>query len=556
MDTIKHQAEKEKKSFPRIAEGPNCGQLPPAPDLNFAAYVMEVIADYGNTVAIVDGETDDTRTFSFLVENVPRVAGGLKAAGVGLGDVVLMVSPNHVDFPLVMLSVVYCGATYAVVNSNLTPEGLCRVMRHCGTRWVVCHPSVLEKIEEAKSRLPSETIQQVWLVGEEGGQHSATLYKLMTSSPMQPVNKDDGLITEDMVAMMFFSSGTTGKPKGAMYSHLTLLNFVISKRCTKVNNVPDSQTKGDRQKILMTFSLSHAYGTVMVLLNSLAGTMTVILQRFSPEEYFQTIERYKITVSPVPPNVIDFLSKSPLLSKYDISSVTEFACTGSHLPNEVANVFKEKTGQRIVNSYGLTEGLIVSSNNKKSFKLGSAGRILPYVKVKVIDTETGDMLGEYDEGEVCVQSPFIMIGYIDNSEATRDVIDPQGWLHTGDVGYFDEDNFLFLTDRLKDVIKFEGYQVYPAQIESVILGHEEVKEAAVIGVPDARFGEAPRACVVLVPGSHLQSKQLQDYVNSRVNPGERLTGGVEMMASLPRNDMGKILKRKLKQDFIATQTTL
>ncbi|XP_069195600.1 luciferin 4-monooxygenase-like [Procambarus clarkii] len=205
----------------------------------------------------------------------------------------------------------------------------------------------------------------------------------------------------------------------------------------------------------------------------------------------------------------------------------------------------------------MTEAVNIATNDPiYGFSPGSVGRVMPYMQVKIIDVESGKMVGEGVEGEVCVRGPTMMLGYVNNPAATAACIDSDGWLHTGDLGYYTRDDFLFLTDRIKDLIKVKGYQVSPKEVEDVLVTVEGVREAAVVGVPDARTGEAPRAYVVPTASATLSPAYLQRYVAERVAHYKRLTGGVELVDALPRNQSGKVLKRQLRQAFLTSRSKL
>jgi len=203
----------------------------------------------------------------------------------------------------------------------------------------------------------------------------------------------------------------------------------------------------------------------------------------------------------------------------------------------------------IQQAYGLTEATFVLCINKhptETYKPGHCGKLVPGVEVKVVDVKTGKSLGANKEGEICVRGLSVMRGYLRNEAATSNAIDKDKWLHTGDIGYYDEDRYFFIIDRLKELIKYKAYQVAPAEIEGILMSHPSVKDAAVVGIPDDAAGELPKAYVVKVPGSQVEARELIEWVSGKLSPQKRLRGGVEFVMEIPKNPTGKILRRLLR----------
>lgn len=313
------------------------------------------------------------------------------------------------------------------------------------------------------------------------------------------------------------------------------------------------------ESTLLVIPVCHTYGYIMLINCILSGGKMVMMAKFSPESYFEAIQTHKVTFSPIVPHIAMYLAKTPLMAKYDTSSLMAFASGTSPLAPSTHVELMQKTGKGAGVGYGMTEACatIASNGGSIGFQLGSVGRLLPYYEGKVVDVETGQVLGAGQEGELCVRGPSIMLGYMGNPEATAEVIDEDGWLHTGDLGFFDQDNFIFLTDRIKDLMKVKGFQVAPSEIEKIVRELEGVADVSVVGVPDDRLGEAPRAWVVPAPGASLDPAHIQQHVADRVSaPYKQLAGGVELINDLPKNHLGKVLKRKLKMDFLKPRSKL
>ncbi|XP_076053182.1 luciferin 4-monooxygenase-like isoform X2 [Oratosquilla oratoria] len=536
---------KDTKKEGRILTFNNEDPLPPIDETNFASYVLNIIKNYGNEVAVADSRTGKHHTYNDLKQLVPQLASGLVSAGVGKGDSVCLLTTNHIDYPIIMLAIIYAGACCVPASTSYSARELAHVIQISKLRWVVCHEDYTKRAEEAMALLDPRTIRKTWVIGESSTYPSiGTLMR----------RKVDVAHLEDIkidpwkdVAQLPFSSGTTGLPKGVMLSHRNLVTAASQGRFLAY--LGGDASKAMLQRCLLVVPVCHSYGHLTMINILLRGGLVVLMEKFSPEHYLESIQKYKITYAPVVPHIAKFLSETPMMDKYDISSVLAFGSGSSPLPASTAVNIMQRTNRGIGEGYGLTETCApIAVNGRGGYKVGATGRVLPYVELKIVDVETGEMLGENAEGEVCVRGPAIMIGYVGNPEATSKTIDEEGWLHTGDLGYFDDEEFLFLTDRMKDLIKVKGFQVSPSELEKIILTEKGVAEAAVVGVQNDRTGEAPRAYVVPRPGVALDGEYLQKKVAEQVAPYKQLSGGVQFVAWLPKNHLGKVVKKKLKTD--------
>ncbi|XP_068243128.1 probable 4-coumarate--CoA ligase 1 [Palaemon carinicauda] len=538
---------------PRILKWEGSVPVPPIPNTNFASFFLNVVAQYGEAAALVDAATGKRHTYGDIQHLVSRVRDGFAAAGVGVGDSVLLLTSNHIDAPVVLFSTMLRGAACVPVNPYLTAEELAHVIRVSGARWAVVHEEVLKVAEEAFSLVGSRVLRQLWVLGDVAGRASlADLIRTEIGDP--PVAEAFDPATT--VAMMPFSSGTTGLPKGVMLSHRNLMTAYLQSKYIRELNPPGSPNA--LQCTLMLLPTYHIYGHLFLMGCLSTGGKAVMLQKFSPEKYFEAIQNYKVTFSPIVPHIAKFLSETPLWQKYDLSSLMAFSSGSAPLPTSTMMNLMKRSGKGAGQGYGMTEtcATVAVNGGAVGFKLNAAGKLLPYYECKVIDVKTGQMVGEGVEGEICLRGPSIMLGYVNNAQATSDTIDSEGWLHTGDLGYYDGDNFLYLTDRIKDLIKVKGYQVCPSELEKLLRDVEGVSDVAVVGVPSDRLGEAPRAYVVPAEGATLDPKELMKHVADKVLPYKQLSGGVEFVEVLPKNHMGKVLKRQLKNKFIKFQSKL
>lgn len=546
---------KKQLGVPRVLEWEGEKPLPPIVDANLATFLLEQMASHGDETAMVDAVTREQRTYSYYCRQVPRVAGGLAAAGVAEGDVVLLMTPTHVDFPLVLLAVLHLGAVLLPASPLLTPKELAWLVDVSGARWAVVNgPGAEDKMAALHDLLPEGTLRKVWRMTHS--LQSPSLTHLLQAKPIPP--RQMGAEARTTVAMIFMSSGTTGRPKGVMLSHTNLIApYICNRYLMSLIEGGNLVMKMVYQAAMIILPLHHMYGYAIMMNTIYFGGTAILLPNFSPKKFFETIEEFKITLCPLVPHIANFLSETPLLHQYDISSIIGFNSSAAPISPVTLSTVKEKTGKGFGTTYGMTEAVVICSNNERlGFKPGAVGRVFPHSQVKVVDTESGQMLAEGQEGEVCVRGPSRMLGYINDPKATAAAIDVDGWLHTGDLGYYDQDNFLFLTDRSRDIIKVKGLQVSPRELEELLRQVEGVSEVAVVGVPNPRMGEAPRAYVVPKPSAHLSPSYMQQFIAERVAAHKQLAGGVQLVDSLPRSQSGKVLKRKLRDDFCATHSKL
>ncbi|KAK4313736.1 hypothetical protein Pmani_014957, partial [Petrolisthes manimaculis] len=517
-----------KTSTARIVEWQADSPPPPVPDVNFAEYILQSFQSHSHDVAMVNVQEGtiegETHTYTQLQREVSWVAGGLVASGVRPGDVVLLLTHTHFDYATVLLAVVYMGGVCVPISAGLKSEELAHVIKVSSAKYaIIQHKSAArENLRGALSLLPRGVLRQVWKLEreeeeEEEEDTTPSLSHLLRGPPVPPHNMAHTASTTP--AVMFFSSGTTGLPKGVLLSHTNLLaphlcnRYMLDLTTKTLGNDAALLLSAAYARMLLLLPLHHIYGFHMLMIAFCFGFTSYLLPHFSPVKFFSAIEKYKITACPMVPHLASFLADSPLTSKYDLSSLRSVSSSTAPLSSATIHSLLHKRGLEIGNGYGMTEAVCIATNGGLfGFNPESVGKIMPYTQVKVTDINTGQPLGEGEEGEVCVKSATVMMGYVNNSTATAETIDPQGWLHTGDLGYYDKDNFIFLTDRMKDLIKVKGFQVSPKEVEEVILKVEGVLEVAVVGVPHHRTGEAARAWVVLKEGTHTTPQHIQRAV--------------------------------------------
>ncbi|KAK3439790.1 hypothetical protein EUGRSUZ_B00139 [Eucalyptus grandis] len=347
-------------------------------------------------------------------------------------------------------------------------------------------------------------------------------------------------------AAILFSSGTTGKVKGVLLSHRNLIALLAG-----LYHLREEQDESEQQPhpvSLFTLPLFHVFGFFMLVRAFAFGETAVLMERFDFVGMLSAIEKYRVTYMPVSPPLIVAFVKSEIAGKYDLSSLQVLGCGGAPLGKEVADRFKEKFPHvEIIQGYGLTEtcgGATRTLGPDEASHHGSVGRIAENMEAKIVDPTTGDPLPPGQRGELWLRGPTIMKGYVGDDKATAETIDSNGWLRTGDLCYIDSKGFLFIVDRLKELIKYKGYQVPPAELEHLLHSNPDIADAAVIPYPDEEAGQIPMAFVVRKPGSNITESQVMDFIAKQVAPYKKIRR-VAFISSIPKSPAGKILRREL-----------
>jgi len=307
----------------------------------------------------------------------------------------------------------------------------------------------------------------------------------------------------------------------------------------------DGFTEADT--IIGVLPFFHIYGMVVIMKLALGNGATVVsMPRFDMAEFLATLAKYRVTVAPLVPPIVLGLAKHPALSDYDLSSIRLVFSGAAPLGEEIQTEVARRLGCAVVQGYGMTEASPVThlTPTRGVIKPGSIGMVVPGTEVKLVDIVTGDALPANREGEVCIRGPQIMKGYLNRPDATAEAIDADGWYHSGDIGYVDEDGYFYIVDRVKELIKYKGMQVAPAELEALLVTHPDINDVAVVPRPDEEAGEVPKAYVVLKPGKEASADAIMRFVAERVAPHKRVRH-VEFVAEIPKSASGKILRRVL-----------
>jgi acyl-CoA synthetase (AMP-forming)/AMP-acid ligase II len=415
-------------------------------------------------------------------------------------------------------------------NPLLTADELAAQLRDCAARLLVTVPPLLENATAAAERAG---VEDVFVYGEADG---ATPFASLLEADGEP--PDVAIEPAADVVALPYSSGTTGLPKGVMLTHRNL----VANICQTVAALHIRED--DRVIAVMPFF--HIYGLVVILHTSLrCGATLVTMPRFELPEFLRVMQAHRITRAYVVPPVVLALAKHPLVDQFDLSSV-EFMLSGAApLSADLELACGKRLDCRMQQGYGMTEASPVTHlvpDHLAGQMPGSIGRLVPTTECRLVDVATGQDAPAGEPGELWIRGPQVMKGYLNNTEATARTIDARGWLRTGDVGRVDEDGAFFIVDRVKELIKYKGYQIAPAELEAVLLTHPAIADAAVIPLPDEEAGEVPKAFVV-TSGS-ITPEEVTAFVTERVAPYKKIRA-VELVEEIPKSPSGKILRRLL-----------
>jgi 4-coumarate--CoA ligase len=492
-------------------------------------FLFEHNAARVDRVALVDGPTGRSYTYGELEGAIRSFAGGLAAAGFGPGDVMAIMSPNLPEYAVVFHGAALAGGTVTTINPTYTAGEVNHQLEDAGASILVTIPMFLET---ASMGAAGTGVKEIYVIGEVDGAASVTT---LFGAPLDAQVGDD----QEQVVVLPYSSGTTGLSKGVQLTHRNLVANVV--QTLAVTTVDESEVS------IAVLPFFHIYGMeVLMNLALRVGIKSVTMPRFDLPEFLQAHQEHGVTRSFVVPPIVVALAKHPIVDGYDLSSVRQVFSGAAPLSAELAAEVTARIGCEVVQGYGMTELSPVSHTTPQGQgKAGSVGVTIPNTETLIVSPETGERLGYDEDGEVWVRGPQVMKGYLNNPGATAATIDAEGWLHTGDIGHFDDDGHLYIVDRLKELIKYKGFQVPPAELEALLLTHPAIADAAVIGIPDEEAGEIPRGYVVLRPGQEATAEEIQQFTAEHVAHYKQIRD-VVFLDAIPKSASGKILRRELR----------
>lgn len=492
------------------------------PSCSIGDAILGAAERHGDKPAVIEGETGRILTYRQLIDGASRVAAGLSRAGLQPRQPLAVVLPNCIDFALAWYGALRAGAWVVPINPLYTPAEMEMQIRDSGARYVVTVPECAAALDAVADH-----------VFVTGGNWNEIV---QCTAPPPPVRS-----SVDDLAVMPYSSGTTGKPKGVMLTHFNILSNLRQMYAVELQR--------PKEVMVNVAPFYHVTGLISFLtgLTGIGGTI-VSMRRFDLERWLALSERYRVTSLFGAPPVVLAVTKSPLWDKFRLDSLEFMACGAAPVGADLHREFELHTGVVLRQGYGLTEATAATSigpNDRAASKFGSCGPLFPSCEARVVDPADGKELGAGETGEIWLRGPNIMKGYWNQPEATAQALVGDGWLRTGDIGYFDAEGCIFLCDRLKEFIKYKAYQVSPAELEDILQSHAGVLDAAVVGAPDEAVGEIPVAFVVRGEGAALDAGELMQYVAARVAPYKKIRA-VEFVDQIPKSPAGKILRRVLK----------
>ncbi len=506
----------------------------PIPTQSFTAFVLERAGEWGDKPALIDGPSGRTITYRQLVGAIRLVASSLSKRGFGKGDAFAIYSPNLPEYAIAFHAVASLGGIVTTVNPLYTPHELAQQLTDSNARYLLTVPPFLPQAQEAAALTG---IEEIFVFGEaEGATPFASLLQSDGSLPAVEID-----VANDVVVLPY-SSGTTGLLKGVMLTHQNLTVNIVQTLDSLRNQ---AEMKHD-DVIIGILPFFHIYGMIVVMSMALrVGATVVSMPRFDLEQFLKILQDYGVTFAPLAPPIVLALAKHPLVANYDLSRLRFIISGAAPLSAETERAVHARLGCYLAQGYGMTEASPVTHTRpvpEGMDKPGAIGVLLSNTEAMIIDVSSGAELGVGKEGEIWVRGPQVMKGYLNNEAATSATVDGEGWLHTGDIGYIDADGYFYVVDRLKELIKYKGYQVAPAELEAVLISNPAVADAAVIGVKDEEAGETPKAFVVT--RGEISADELMAWVAERVAPYKRIRE-IEFIQQVPKSASGKILRRVL-----------
>ena len=501
------------------------------PDVALTPFLLERAAAFGDKPAFIDGPTGRTLTYSGWAGAVRKAAAGLSSRGFRKGDVFAIYSPNLPEYAVAFHAVSLLGGINTTINPAYTASELSRQLEDAGARALVTVPPCLDKAVHAAREAG---VREVFVFGEGNG--ATPFASLLAGDGDPPAVAID---PRSQVVVLPYSSGTTGLPKGVMLTHRNLVANMLQTAARHEHRRPRRHA---RRASLLSHLRHGRHHEPWHLPRRHDRDDAAIRPGTVPADdaaVWRDVRQYR-------PSHRAGLRQEPAGRQSTTSSRVHTLFSGAApLSERVAAAASARLGCRVVQGYGLTETSPVTHTTRTRggpIKIGGIGPPVPNTEARVVDVTTGAELGPEEEGEICVRGPQVMKGYLNRPEATAAMVDADGWLHTGDVGFADEDGCFFIVDRLKELIKYKGMQIAPAELEAVLLSHPPVADAAVIPIADDECGEVPKAFVVL--RGDVTPEEIMGYVAERVAPYKKLRA-VEVIEQIPKSPSGKILRRVL-----------
>ncbi|MBN9100442.1 MAG: AMP-binding protein [Pseudonocardia sp.] len=513
----------------------------PYPDVEIAEvplfdFLFGDFGDRADSPAFLDGGSGVAITFRELKGMVEKIAAALVERGIVAGDVVGILSPNTPYYAAVFHGILRANAIVTSANSLYTAGELAHQLTDSGAKLLFTVSPFLETARKAVAEAGMAADSIIVLDSADGVTSLADLLATIASPPAQTVGAHD-------TAVLPYSSGTTGRAKGVILTHRNLVANLQQIAAMSGHVTQDT-------KILAVLPFFHIYGMTVMMNQGLHRRATVVtMPKFDLVEFLRIVSEYQVDRIYIAPPVAVALAKHPIVDSYDLSCIDIIFSGAAPLDAELGHAMGKRLNATVLQGYGMTELSPVSHcmpDDRPDIDLNSSGFALPNIVCKLVDPDTGQEVGPGGRGELWVKGPNVMSGYLNNPEATAITLDDEGYLHTGDVAEVTSDGVFSIVDRVKELIKYKGYQVPPAELEALLLTHDKVADVAVIGVKDAEGEEVPKAFVVRQEsGADLTAEDVMTFVAERIAPHKKIRV-VEFIDQIPKSASGKILRKDLR----------
>ena len=500
------------------------------PSVTITAHVLRKAEALADLVAIRDAAGTSSYTFAELSNAIHALAGGLAARGIAPGKVVGLMAPNLPEYAVVFHGVAVAGAAVTTINPTYGPQEVMHQLKDAGATMLFTVPMFAATALQA---IEGTAVTEVIIIGD--AVPGTTAMREVFGDPIEQVPVD----TATHTVVLPYSSGTTGLPKGVMLSHRNLVANI--EQCIHAIRYQENEVA------LAALPFFHIYG-MQVLMNGLIsnGVATITMPRFDMVEALQAVQALKITRFFAVPPIIIGLASAPIVDQYDLSSVKQVFSGAAPLGAELAAKAAARLGCEVVQGFGMTELSPVShSTVEGDYRPGTSGVTISNTESRIVDPDTGEDQPVGGRGELWVRGPQVMTGYLNNPKATAETIDADGWLHTGDIAVIDEHGHMSIVDRMKELIKFKGFQVAPAELEALLITHPKILDVAVIGIADEEAGEVPKAFVVATPDNEVTLEEIQALVSENLVSYKQIRQ-LELIDAIPKSAAGKILRKELR----------
>ncbi|KAI0224038.1 4-coumarate--CoA ligase-like 5 [Lamellibrachia satsuma] len=500
-----------------------------------------------NRVALIDGPTGLRYSYRELLASIRNVGIALLQRGFQKGDILCIISANCCQYPMALHGVLSIGGIVTTCNPQCTGDDIKNQLQDSGARWIVTSLDNIAKVRDAAQSLTD--IKEMFIIDDDTDCSSFSALTSHKSTETEIKTAGDVFIDpRNDIAWMFYSSGTTGRPKGVIRTHYNIIAEIYQQSHP---SIALCRSPG-KEVFIAVLPFFHGYGCGLFLHQCLANGDTVIVYpRYIAAHFIESIQIYKATVLVVvPPIAVDMMRAAAAGDRAAFASVHTVLCGAAVLSADMERRLKYNTGiQRVQQVHGMTEtGTAFVPEWDDDLSVGSVGIPLCNTECKIVNPQTGEELGSHKNGELLIRGPSVMKGYFNVSSESD--IDADRWIHTGDMAHYDDYGRFYIVDRYKQLIKYKGFQVIPSYLENLLLTHPAVADAGVIGLPDERAGELPAAFVVLKAGMMATEADIKTFVDEKVAPYNKLRGGVTFIEKVPRSPSGKILRRPLRDEAL------